>query len=159
MKKIILTSVFFFGLQQVFSQTTLYIYSVRQFCYDAAGNRTCRKPVALTDLDDPYIPSGKTTFEEDEANKMAEENATTCLEKEQIAVFPIPNSGTFTIKFENVTENIDLYIYALDGKTVYQTQLKEKENIINNANLATGKYVMALYCPNGQYLDWTIAVE
>ncbi|MCB9227695.1 MAG: T9SS type A sorting domain-containing protein [Chitinophagales bacterium] len=109
----------------------------------------------------PYNPgggnSGKTAFEEEQ--EQIQEITKTCLNKEQISVYPIPNSGTFTIKFETVTENIDLYIYSLDGKTVYQTQLNEKENTINNTNLAVGKYVMALYCPNGQYFDWTISVE
>lgn len=60
-----------------------------------------------------------------------------------VSVFPNPNSGSFSIEFEEIISGT-LEIYTLNGQQVYRQKVEEKQELDLHLNLAKGVYVLKL---------------
>ncbi len=61
-------------------------------------------------------------------------------------IYPNPNKGNFTLKFENIQSNSSLEIYNVLGEKVYQSELSSiDENQINLANPKAGVYLYRVF--------------
>ncbi len=70
-----------------------------------------------------------------------------------IAVYPNPNSGSFTITAVGVVDakSSNLYIYDVLGRLVYNASLTEGENTVELNNVANGVYKLLIQNGTRQY--------
>lgn len=65
-------------------------------------------------------------------------------------IYPNPNNGAFTLKFETIIPNSSLEIYNMLGQRIYQSVLNNSdENQINLTNPKAGVYLYRVYSPDG----------
>lgn len=66
-----------------------------------------------------------------------------------IAVYPNPNNGEFNVSIENAKlEKVNMVIFDMYGRQVYQEQLSKKNNFIQLNSLASGVYTVRVSAGN-----------
>jgi len=71
-------------------------------------------------------------------------------DKNSFSIFPNPNSGRFTISFNNfASENSNLELYDLVGHKIMTQKLNTTDTIIETENLSTGIYFAKISSENG----------
>ncbi|PLX13782.1 MAG: hypothetical protein C0597_11115 [Marinilabiliales bacterium] len=59
-----------------------------------------------------------------------------------IKVYPNPSEGIFNIQYSNLEKAVEVLIYSLDGKVVYNEKHFSQMNVINISDKAKGMYIV-----------------
>ena len=75
------------------------------------------------------------------SQRIANNGSTTGIK--DIAIYPNPSNGTFTIKIDTVKESASAILYDLNGRTIDTFTLKQGENTIVKEGLSRGYYIVS----------------
>ena len=71
------------------------------------------------------------------------------LSEATFSIFPNPTSNSFTLQL-NENKAVNLKIYDIQGRIVFQTEEVEMEQTIDASNWHSGYYIVSLQTENGQ---------
>ena len=139
---------------------------VREYSYDAAGNRVLRKTVYMTPRDStlqtPSVPPDSTETEEfrvlgDELPELETEYFVENIAQVEIKIYPNPATEKITLaisKWDNLHTGI-FELFSLTGQLLQEQPVHSATTVISLAGYSKGTYILKVRI-NGIAEDWKI---
>ena len=130
------------------AQTSL----VREYGYDAAGNRTYRKTLTMKSLQSPVSQTDSTKTDLFENEYYSEIIAQT-----EIKIYPNPTTENVTLEissWENLTKGTFI-LFSFIGQKLQEKTVNSSSTTISLANLPKGTYILKVYI-NDRNEEWKI---
>jgi len=142
MKKLIITILFFAGINYILPAQTIY------YGYDNSGNRKSR---SIT------LPANKS------ADEINQENLKPVIDKIgdlEVKIYPNPTRGLLAIEFINYSnENpAEISLYSVEGKSLMSIQVSNTYNELNMTGLKPGNYYLIIKAGD-KTTNWTVVKE
>jgi len=139
---------------------------VRQYEYDAAGNRTLRKTVDLIPKGSEMlatIPPDSTETEElqvtsNELRELGLEYFVEKIAQTEIKIYPNPATEKITLEFSGDVRDENfrpLQLYSLNGQLLQEQPVHSAATTISLAGFAKGAYILKVHV-NGVTEEWKI---
>lgn len=74
-------------------------------------------------------------------------------------IYPIPNSGNFTVKLNNNYLQSELSIYDMRGKKIHNEEIKDISQNVNAVNLSSGTYIIRISNAEGLKYERKILIK
>jgi len=149
-RKLILLFLFFIPLFSM-AQSAL----VREYDYDAAGNRILRKTVQL--YLSPPAPQDSLQVTSDELQVTSDEYFVEKLAQVEIKIYPNPATEKITLAISNMEtlQTGSFKLFSLSGQLLQEHPVYAAATEVSLAGLPNGAYILKVHI-NGKSEDWKI---